>query len=106
MQREWNTPSEKRSVTLALIIAAETFFASVLTAVLYWKDKRAARGKTQRIPEKTLLLASLLGGWPGGYLAGQKLRHKTSKVSYRIQFVVAAVIHVVSVVAILWWWGR
>ncbi|WP_047814796.1 DUF1294 domain-containing protein [Rhodopirellula islandica] len=102
MPREWNTPSEKLSVTLALIIAAETFFASVLTAVFYWIDKRAARAGTQRIPEKTLLLASVLGGWPGGCLAGQKLRHKTAKVSYRIQFVVAAVIHVLAVVAILW----
>lgn len=90
-------------MTLALIIAAETFFASVLTAVLYWKDKRAAREKARRIPEKTLLLASLLGGWPGGYLAGQKLRHKTSKLSYRIQFVIAAVIHVILVAGILWW---
>ncbi|WP_233214622.1 DUF1294 domain-containing protein [Rhodopirellula bahusiensis] len=90
-------------MTLALIIAAETFFASVLTAVLYWMDKRAARGNARRIPEKTLLLASVLGGWPGGYLAGQKLRHKTSKVSYRIQFAIAAVVHAFVVAAVLWW---
>jgi uncharacterized membrane protein YsdA (DUF1294 family) len=65
-------------------------------------DKRAARSGSRRVPEKTLLLASVLGGWPGGYLAGQKLRHKTAKVSYRVQFAIAAVIHVVAVVAILW----
>jgi len=40
-------------------------------------DKRAAKTKKQRIPEKTLFLISLLGGSLGFYCAMQLFRHKT-----------------------------
>lgn len=93
------------------IIAAETILASAITAVLYWWDKRIAQSSPRsddhgkpsrrRIPERTLLLASLLGGWPGGWWASQRFRHKTQKNSYRIQFVIVCVIHVLAVLCVL-----
>jgi uncharacterized membrane protein YsdA (DUF1294 family) len=38
------------------------------------------------VPEATLHLAELLGGWPGAFLAQRRLRHKCSKASYQIVF--------------------
>lgn len=39
-----------------------------------------------RVPENTLHLLALLGGWPGALYAQQTLRHKTQKTSFRIVF--------------------
>jgi len=80
------------------IIAIEMILASVVTAALYWIDKSAARAGRYRIPEKTLLLGCLLGGWPGGLWAAKTFRHKTQKVSYRLRLAVAIMIHLAAVV--------
>ena len=50
---------------------------SLLAFVLYGADKRKAKRKEWRIPEKTLLLTSFLGGALGGLAAMQLFRHKT-----------------------------
>ena len=59
---------------------------SILSFLLYAKDKSAARKDEWRIPENTLQIVSLLGGWPGAIMAQQVLRHKTRKVSFQIAF--------------------
>lgn len=59
---------------------------SLLTFVVYAIDKSKAKRGGWRIPEKTLHLLSLVGGWPGALLAQQLLRHKSSKTSFRIVF--------------------
>lgn len=59
---------------------------SVVTFFLYWQDKRKAVNGEWRTPEATLHLFEFLGGWPGAYLAQRAFRHKTSKVSYRVEF--------------------
>lgn len=89
-------------MTFALIIAGEMVLASAVTAVLYWIDKQAARNHLPRTSEKTLLLGCVVGGWPGGWVAGRMLRHKTYKRSYRIKFVIAVLIHLAAVGLIAW----
>lgn len=56
---------------------------SILTYWLYVKDKQAAQLGKRRVPEQTLHLLSLLGGWAAAGVAQQKLRHKTQKQPFR-----------------------
>jgi uncharacterized membrane protein YsdA (DUF1294 family) len=64
--------------------------ASVLMSVfaffLYRSDKRRAETGDWRVPESTLHVIGLLGGWPGAFLAQRKFRHKTSKISFQVVF--------------------
>lgn len=59
---------------------------SVVTFTVYAADKSAARRGAQRVPESTLHVLSLLGGWPGALAAQQMLRHKTRKQPFRAVF--------------------
>lgn len=59
---------------------------SLITYSAYASDKLRARTRAWRIPESTLHLLELLGGWPGAWLAQKRLRHKCSKSSYQLTF--------------------
>lgn len=59
---------------------------SVTTFLVYALDKRAARRRHWRVPEKLLHLLALLGGWPGALAAQQVLRHKTRKLQFQALF--------------------
>lgn len=59
---------------------------SLVCFLAYALDKSAARAGRRRTPESTLLLLGLGCGWPGAILAQQLLRHKSSKVPFRIKF--------------------
>jgi uncharacterized membrane protein YsdA (DUF1294 family) len=67
-------------------VAGVYALASLVAAVVYAVDKSAARGDRRRVPESTLLLIGLVGGWPGAIVAQEVLRHKTSKASFRAKF--------------------
>ena len=75
--------------------------ASVVTAMLYAWDKRAAIKGNFRVAENTLLACSLLGGWPGGMIASQLVRHKTQKVAYRLKFALCVILNVVTIATLL-----
>lgn len=59
---------------------------SLLTFLVYYLDKSAARRGSWRTRESTLHLLSLLGGWPGALVAQQRLRHKSRKQPFRFIF--------------------
>lgn len=59
---------------------------SLLTFILYAVDKSAAQKGLWRTKESTLHLFSLAGGWPGGMIAQQTLRHKSKKQTFRAVF--------------------
>jgi len=61
----------------------------------YGVDKRAAVSGSWRIPESSLLLPGLLGGWPGAILGQQIFRHKTKKSAFRVQFWSSVVLNVI-----------
>ncbi|MTI15159.1 DUF1294 domain-containing protein [Sansalvadorimonas verongulae] len=59
---------------------------SIISILLYAKDKYAALRGKWRISEKILHLFSLFGGWPGAVLAQLLFNHKTAKPSFRKTF--------------------
>jgi uncharacterized membrane protein YsdA (DUF1294 family)/cold shock CspA family protein len=56
--------------------------ASVLAFFAYVVDKSAALRNQWRIPEKTLHLFALVGGWPGALAAQRLIRHKSAKETF------------------------
>jgi len=74
------------SNTIPFVILAYYLMVSIITFCWYWKDKSAAQRDDWRTPESTLHLLSLIGGWPGGLIAQQVLRHKSKKQSFRTVF--------------------
>ncbi len=100
------------AATLLCLVAASVRFATTgwilalyplmsLTAYLiYARDKLSAIRGGWRVPESSLHLVELLGGWPGAYLAQQMMRHKTLKTSYQVVYWLIVLLHVVT--ATLW----
>lgn len=84
-----------------------TYFAliSLLTFVFYWSDKRKAQRDQWRIPEGTLHLLELLGGWAAALLAQRFMRHKTKKAKYQGVFWLILFIHqLLSFEIVSGWW--
>ncbi len=71
---------------IPLLLIGLYFISSLLTFLMYAKDKSAAKKGAWRTPESTLHLFSLFGGWPGALVAQQKLRHKSKKQPFRFVF--------------------
>ncbi|MEM9777949.1 MAG: DUF1294 domain-containing protein, partial [Chloroflexota bacterium] len=81
------------ALTLSWIPLAIYVSASVVGFGAITLDKRFAQEDMWRIPEATLHLIELLGGWPGSGAAQQIVRHKTQKISYQITFWLIAAVH-------------
>ena len=91
-------------IALALTRGVSIWFAgayaalSIICLVAYASDKSAALAGRWRWSEKSLLLLGFVGGWPGGLVAQQLLRHKSSKASFRSAFWVTVVANVAAFV--------
>jgi uncharacterized membrane protein YsdA (DUF1294 family)/cold shock CspA family protein len=68
---------------------------SVISFLMYAKDKNAAEWGKWRTTESTLHSLSLLGGWPGAALAQSFLRHKSKKISFRIIYWITVIVNCV-----------
>ena len=88
-------------VTLLLAYAAWIAAWSLITFVVYGLDKRAAKqgkdgrgkSKARRVPEKTLHLLALLGGFGGGWLGRHLFRHKSAKPVFALVLGLATALH-------------
>jgi uncharacterized membrane protein YsdA (DUF1294 family) len=78
--------------------------ANLLTFAAYAIDKRRAKRDEWRIPEFTLHLLELLGGWPAAFLAQHWLRHKTRKVSFQLGFWLIVATHEYVAIDVLLGW--
>ena len=76
---------------------------SALTFFVYARDKASARKGRRRMPESTLHLMSLLGGWPGAWVAQQGFRHKNRKGSFQMVFWLTVV---GNLLLLGWVWGN
>lgn len=82
-------------------LAIASLIISNLTYVLYSLDKHASLHHRQRIPEASLHIASILGGWPGALIARALLRHKTKKIRFVIFFWLSIIINFAALYAIV-----
>ncbi len=79
--------------TLPAAIIWFYLIASPITFIAYGWDKKAAKSNRRRIPEQTLHVLELLGGWPGAWIAQQHFHHKSRKLSYQFGFWLCVVIN-------------
>lgn len=79
---------------LALSLGIWMVSLSVVAMTGYMADKTAARTERWRVSEKTLLLLSVAGGWPGAFLGQRLLHHKRALGPYQVKLRVAAVVNV------------
>lgn len=71
---------------------------NALTFLFMLVDKIKARKNRWRIPEKTLLGLSAIGGSMGGYIGMQLFRHKTKHPPFSIGIPMMLAVHIVLLV--------
>lgn len=81
-------------------VAMWFLLANVLTLAIYGIDKTAARKTWRRVPEPTLLVFGVVGGWPGAIVGQQLFRHKTQKQPFKTYFIVSVIVSILVTVAI------
>lgn len=85
----WLIITSQQSVLITKVYAVIASLAFIAYAI----DKAAAKSDRWRIPESTLHVLGLLGGWPGAMLAQTLLRHKSVKREFRLIFWVTVVVN-------------
>ena len=71
---------------LPLAVMLTYGIVSILTFLVYWYDKSAARSGQWRTKESSPLFLGLAGGWPGAVVAQRMLRHKSRKRTFQVAF--------------------
>lgn len=66
------------------ILAAYIILTNIVTFWVFGHDKRQARNKGWRVPEKTLFLLAAAGGSIGAIAGMQIFRHKTRHWKFRL----------------------
>lgn len=86
--------------TLPYVLPILYIEASLFTFWLYRTDKKAAMLRQRdRLPEQSLQLFSLIGGWPGAYIAQKKLKHKNRKWLFQREF---ALVILANTLLVIW----
>ncbi|EGU0351487.1 DUF1294 domain-containing protein [Salmonella enterica] len=88
------------SIFTSHTVAMWFLLANVLTLAIYGIDKTAARKTWRRVPESTLLVFGVVGGWPGAIVGQQLFRHKTQKQPFKTYFIVSVIVSILVTVAI------
>lgn len=86
---------------LYIILIAYLLIMSIITYCFYVSDKKRAIRQDRRIPEKTLLILSLVGGAIGGYLAMLTVRHKTKHWYFTAVNLLGIAIHIAALVLMI-----
>jgi uncharacterized membrane protein YsdA (DUF1294 family)/cold shock CspA family protein len=70
------------------IVSSFTFMAYGIDKSIAVRNERLAPGtrRERRVPEETLHILELFGGWPGALVAQQYYRHKNRKTAYQTAY--------------------
>lgn len=83
-------------------LAILVLIGNAVAFVAYGYDKHQARVDGDRIPERVLLGLALIGGL-GAWAACELFRHKTRKQPFRTWMTAAFAVHIVMVLALIYW---
>jgi len=84
------------------ILIGYLVLVNLVSFVMYGIDKRKAIKDQWRIPEKTLLLAALVGGSLGAFVGMQIFHHKTKHWKFILGVPACMILHVA--LGVLYWW--
>ena len=73
--------------------------ASLVALAVYRWDKYRAEKQQWRVPESTLHVLEVFGGWPGALIAQRLFRHKNRKLSFQVTFWLIVLVHLA-----IWGW--
>ncbi|MDR1691919.1 MAG: DUF1294 domain-containing protein [Oscillospiraceae bacterium] len=85
---------------LAVCLAVVSLLAIGITVF----DKRAAKRGARRVPERTLLLVSAVGGSVAMYVTMRLIRHKTKHLKFMLGIPLIIAAQVAVAVLVVWLW--
>ncbi len=80
---------------LPTIISVYLIVINIVTAIIFAGDKKKAKNRKMRIPEKTLHLLEFAGGFVAVLILMYTIRHKNRKTKYYIWTYLACLIWIV-----------
>lgn len=87
---------------MELIFSCFLLAVNGLAFALFGVDKRRARRRQRRVPERTLFLCALLGGCPGAILGMRVFRHKTLHKRFALGLPAILLVQLALVCLCLW----
>ncbi len=82
------------TVRLVVVIAGYLAIVNLVSAFLFWWDKRRAVSGAWRVGERTLHVWAVLGGFVGGIWAIRRFHHKNRKMRFLAVYSLASLGHV------------
>lgn len=76
-----------------LYIVVYFIIINLLTCILYGVDKLKSMARGRRIPEKTLLGVTFIGGSIGALVGMQVFRHKTRHMKFQVLVPLFLILH-------------
>lgn len=76
---------------------------NLTTFIAFAIDKSKSKSKSRRIPERTLLIMSALGGSLGAMLAIHFVRHKTQHAKFKYGIPAMLIAHIALLAYVLLW---
>ena len=86
---------------IPIILACYLLLVNLLAFVLYGIDKRKAKKKRFRIPERTLLWMARIGGGIGSWMGIMSFHHKTKHTKFKVVVPLWTVIWLIVLIVLL-----
>ena len=86
---------------LPVIIGCYLLIVNILAFALYGIDKRKAKKKRFRIPERTLLWMARIGGGIGSWMGIMSFHHKTKHTKFKVVVPMWTVIWLIVLIVLL-----